>query len=86
VALVRTYVSEKLIASIIRAKRMRGLGKTLTVTNKHAAKKSCHSDDGDASFLQNVGSYKTHTASHSKDGTLHSHRRENLKSYIALTG
>jgi hypothetical protein len=37
-------------------------------------------------FLRNVRSYKSHTAVTSqKYGMLHSHSRENLKSYIALT-
>jgi hypothetical protein len=33
-----------------------------------------------------ISSYKSHTANMPEDGILHSHRRENLKSYIALTG
>jgi hypothetical protein len=37
-------------------------------------------------FIRNVGSYKSHEVSRPKDGILHSHRRENLRSYIALTG
>jgi hypothetical protein len=43
-------------------------------------------DDGGAKFLRNVGSYKIHTANIPENAILHSHHRENLKSYIALTG
>jgi hypothetical protein len=53
-ALVRTDVSEELRASFIRVKRIGELGTTLPVT--------CHPDEGDAKFLRNVGSYKSHTA------------------------
>jgi hypothetical protein len=48
VALIRTDVSEKLSASIIREIRI--------------GKYSFHSDDGGAKFLRNVCSYKSHTA------------------------
>jgi hypothetical protein len=44
VALVRTYVSEELSASIIRVKRIDELGTTLAVTD------SFHLDDGGAKF------------------------------------
>jgi hypothetical protein len=37
-------------------------------------------------FIRNVGSYKSLMASHTEDGILHTRRREDLKSYIALTG
>jgi hypothetical protein len=38
-----------------------------------------------AKFLQNVGSYKSHTVRNiPEDGILHSHCRENLKSYISI--
>jgi hypothetical protein len=35
---------------------------------------------------RNVGSFKSHAANIKEDGNLQSHRRENRKSYIALTG
>jgi hypothetical protein len=54
VALVRTDVSEERSASIIRVTRIGELGTTLA--------DSCHPDDGGATFLRNVGSYKSHTA------------------------
>jgi hypothetical protein len=43
-------------------------------------------DDGDDSFFRNVLSYKSHTMSHPRRRHFQSHRRVNLKSYIALTG
>jgi hypothetical protein len=75
-ALVRTVVSEELSVSFIRLTRIGELGTTLAVTsNWH------HPDEGGAKFLRNVGSYKSHTANILEDAILHSHRRENLKSY-----
>jgi hypothetical protein len=47
---------------------------------------SCHPDDGGDTFPRNVGSYKSHKRNIPEDRILHSHRRQNLKSYIALTG
>jgi hypothetical protein len=47
VALVKTDVSKDLSASIVRMTRIGD---------------SCHTDDGGATFLGNVGSYKIHTA------------------------
>jgi hypothetical protein len=108
-ALVRTDVSEEGIASIIRVTRTDEPGTTLTVASNR-------------STLRKVGSYKSHTAPHSRgwhssqslqwkpqilhsinqlgsvapvsyelgfyvpgDDILHSHRRENLKSFIDLS-
>jgi hypothetical protein len=68
VALVRTDVSEELSASFIRVTRISELGTTLAVTNNRRTLRasqftdSCHSDEGDAKFLRNLGSYKSHTA------------------------
>jgi hypothetical protein len=70
VVLVRTDVSEELSASFIRVTRIGELGTTLAVTSnrrtlrRHDNVTSCHSDDGGAKFLRNVGSYKRHTAKH----------------------
>jgi hypothetical protein len=63
-ALVRTDISEECITSIIRVTRICELGTTLTVTSNRCTllSDSCHSDDGCATFLRNVGSYKSHTA------------------------
>jgi hypothetical protein len=41
-------------------------------------------EDGGDTFLRNVGSHKINTAPHPEDDILHSHRRENLKSYTPL--
>jgi hypothetical protein len=57
VALVRTYVTEKLSTSFIRVTRIGELG-TLTFLFH----RFCHTDEGGAKFLRNVGSYKSHTA------------------------
>jgi hypothetical protein len=43
-------------------------------------------DDGGDMFLRNISSYKSHPAYTPEDDILHCHRRENLKSFIALTG
>jgi hypothetical protein len=37
-------------------------------------------------MVTRIGSYKSHMAHIPEDGILRSHRRENLKSYIALAG
>jgi hypothetical protein len=68
VALVRTDVSEESSASFIMVTRTGELGTTLAVTS-HVIPSSpilIHSDEGVARFLLNVGSYKSHMASHSK--------------------
>jgi hypothetical protein len=63
VALVRTDVSEEFSASFIRVTRIGELGTTLAVTsNRRTFADSCHSDEGGAKFLSNVGSYKSHMA------------------------
>jgi hypothetical protein len=69
VALVRTDVSEEIIASIIRVTRIGELGTTLAVTSNLCTLRRnttftdiCHPDDGGAKFLRNVGSYKSHTS------------------------
>jgi hypothetical protein len=65
VAPVRTDVSEELSASFIRVTGIVELGTTLAVTsNRRTLRRndSCHHDEGGAKFLQNVGSYKSHTA------------------------
>jgi hypothetical protein len=52
VAVVRTNVSEKRIASIIRVTRIGERRTALAVTS--------HPDDGGTAFLRKVGSYKSH--------------------------
>jgi hypothetical protein len=68
VALVRTDISKELSASFIRVTRIGELGITLAVTsNRRKLRRnttwySCHPDEGGATFLRNVRSYKSHTA------------------------
>jgi hypothetical protein len=70
-ALVGTDVSEELsaIIIIIRVRSIGELGTPLAVTsNRHTLRRntkftySCRPDEGGATFLRNVGSYKNHTA------------------------
>jgi hypothetical protein len=73
VALVITDVSEEHSASIIRVTRIGELGTLAVTSNRRTLRRNtksqsqvtdCHSDDGGAKFLRNVGSYKSHTAKH----------------------
>jgi hypothetical protein len=72
-AVVRTEVSEERSASIIWVTRICELGTTLAIASNQCTQRSfasyCYSsyfhlDDGDATFLRNVGSHKSHTAYH----------------------
>jgi hypothetical protein len=61
--LVRTDVSEQRIASITRMTRIGELGTTLDVTTSRSTQRHCcHPDDGNNTFLGNVGFYNSHTA------------------------
>jgi hypothetical protein len=76
VAFVKTEVSEELSASIIRLTTIGELGTKLSLyTNRRTLRR-------------NTMSLLTRATRRNiqEDGILHSHRRENLKSYIALTG
>jgi hypothetical protein len=93
VALVRTDVSEEPGASFIRVTRIGELGRTQVATsNRRTLRKNTmcvvpsSSMDGGETSLRNVGSYKSYMASYFRIRILHSHRRESIKSYIALTG
>jgi hypothetical protein len=57
VVLVTADVSEERSASNIRVTRIDELGTTLAVTSNRRTLR----DDGGATFLRNVGSYKSHT-------------------------
>jgi hypothetical protein len=57
VALVRTDVSEKYVAFVIKVTRIVELGKTLAVTSNFYFFRP---DDGGGTFLRNVASYKSH--------------------------
>jgi hypothetical protein len=70
VALVRTNVTEELIASIIRVTRIgklvsklavffRSLFRMLVTVNVPSLPFSCHPENGGDTFLRNVGSYKS---------------------------
>jgi ABC-type taurine transport system substrate-binding protein len=87
VALVGTKVSKERITSIIRVTRIGELGTTLAVTSNRRTlpilatlmvEALCSSE-----ILVLIRSARRNIP---EDGILHSHRRENLKSYIALTG
>jgi hypothetical protein len=65
VALVGTDVSEELSASIIRVTRMGELGTILRSVSRLLVTTNVPSSPilvGGATFLRNVGSYKSHTA------------------------
>jgi hypothetical protein len=74
--LVRTDVSEERIASIIRVTR---IGSNLLLTH------SLHSDNGGDTFLETSLLTRATRRHVIEDGILHSHRRENLRLYIAYT-
>jgi hypothetical protein len=68
VAVGRIEISEESVTFIIRA-RIGELGTTLAVISYRRTllrnimrEYSCHSVNGGANFLRNVGSYKSHTA------------------------
>jgi hypothetical protein len=61
VALVRTDVSEDLSASIIRMTRIGEVGTLGVTSDAHCEEILCPPDDGDAKFLRNLGSSKSHT-------------------------
>jgi hypothetical protein len=67
VDLVRTDVSEERVASIIKVKRISELGTLAANCQLLTLSLPCwffHPDDGGDTFLGNVRSYKSHTASH----------------------
>jgi hypothetical protein len=81
VGLVRTGVSKESIAYIIRVKGIGDLGTALAVTSNRSKL-----------MMETIHSYeksvpiRTTRRNIPEDGILHSHHRENLKHYIALTG
>jgi hypothetical protein len=81
VAVLRTDVSEEYVASITRVERSGELGTTLAVqlASVTLIMEAIHSSV--TSFLA-----RATWRNIPENGILHSHRRENLKFYTALTG
>jgi hypothetical protein len=80
VALVSTDVSEELSASTIRVRKIGELRITLAITsNRFTLQRN-------KKFLQNVVLIRATWHNIPEDAILHSHCRENLKSYVSLTG
>jgi hypothetical protein len=74
VALVKTEVSEELIASIIRMKRIGELGKFAVISNRSNLRRN-------AMYIACKQHFFSACVKIAEDGILHSHRRENHQSY-----
>jgi hypothetical protein len=87
VALVRTHVSEELSASSIRVTGIGELGTGLAVTsNRRKLQRNTTLMKVELSSSETSVLTRATQPNIPEDTILHSHRSENLKSYIALTG
>jgi hypothetical protein len=80
VALVGTEVSEELSASIIRVTKIGEVGTLAVTSNPRKLRRNTQSPKALSSSKTSVLTTATRR-NISEDGILHSHRRENLKSY-----